>query len=119
MAHQELSLAAELTVAENILAGLEPRWGGFVDRKRLYQRGRRMLAEFCPAVDAYAPVSSLGMGYRQVVEILKALAWEPKVIIFDEPTSALEVNEAELVLETIRKLKAKVGRRGLYLPPHG
>ena len=47
------------------------------------------------------------MGYRQVVEILKALAWEPKVIIFDEPTSSLEVNEAELVLETIRKLKAK------------
>ena len=107
MAHQELSLAAELTVAENILAGLEPRWGGFVDWKRLYQRAHDMLAEFCPAIDAYAPVKSLGMGYRQVVEILKALAWEPKVIIFDEPTSALELNEAELVLETIGKLKAK------------
>jgi inositol transport system ATP-binding protein len=107
MAHQELSLAGDLSVAENILAGLEPRWGGFVDWKRLYQRAREMLAEFCPAIDAYAPVSSLGMGYRQVVEILKALAWEPKVIIFDEPTSALEVHEAELVLETIRKLKAK------------
>ncbi len=107
MAHQELSLAAELTVAENILAGLEPGWGGFVDWKRLYQRAGEMLAEFCPAIDAYAPVSSLGMGYRQIVEILKALAWEPKVIIFDEPTSALEVNEAELVLETIRKLKSK------------
>ncbi len=107
MAHQELSLAAELTVAENILAGLEPCWCGFVDLKRLYQRAREMLAEFCPAIDASAPVSSLGMGSRQVVEILKALAWEPKVIIFDEPTSALEVNEAELVLETIRKLKAK------------
>ena len=107
MAHQELSLAADLTVAENMLAGLEPRWGGFVDRKRLYRRADTMLAEFCPAVDASAPVSSLGMGYRQVVEILKALAWEPKVIIFDEPTSALEVSEAELVLETIRKLKAR------------
>jgi ABC-type sugar transport system ATPase subunit len=107
MAHQELSLAAELTVAENILAGLEPRWGGFVDWKRLYQRAHDMLAEFCPAIDARAPVSSLGMGYRQVVEILKALAWEPKVIIFDEPTSSLELHEAELVLETIRKLKAK------------
>ena len=107
MAHQELSLAGELTVAENILAGLEPRWGGFVHWKELYQCAHDMLAEFCPAIDAYAPVSSLGMGYRQVVEILKALAWEPKVIIFDEPTSSLELNEAELVLETIRKLKAK------------
>ena len=107
MVHQELSLAADLTVAENILAGLEPRWGWFVDWRKLYERASEMLAEFCPAIDAWAAVSSLGMGYRQVVEILKALAWEPKVIIFDEPTSSLEVNEAELVLETIRKLKAK------------
>ena len=98
MAHQELSLAAELTVAENILAGLEPRWGWFVDWRKLYQRASAMLEEFCPAIDAYAPVSSLGMGDRQVVEILKTLAWEPKIIIFDEPTSSLEVHEAELVL---------------------
>ena len=107
MAHQELSLAAELTVAENILAGLEPRWGWFVNWRKLYQRAGAMLEEFCPAIDAYAPVSSLGMGDRQVVEILKALAWEPRIIIFDEPTSSLEVHEAELVLETIRKLKAR------------
>jgi len=46
------------------------------------------------------------MGYWQVVEVLKALAWKPKVIIFDEPTSALEAHETELVLETIGKLTA-------------
>ena len=66
-----------------------------------------MLAEFCPAIDPAAPVASLGMGYRQVVEILKALAWNPKVIIFDEPTSSLESHETELVLAAIRKLKAR------------
>ena len=66
-----------------------------------------MLAEFCPAIDSRSDVASLGMGYRQVVEIVKALVWNPKVIIFDEPTASLETAETELVLETIRKLKAK------------
>jgi ribose transport system ATP-binding protein len=108
MVHQELSLAPDLTVAENIFSGLEPRqWRWFVDRRKLYAQAASMLAEFCPAIDPYANVSSLGMGYRQVVEIVKALAWNPKVIIFDEPTASLEAAETELVLETIGKLKAK------------
>jgi ribose transport system ATP-binding protein len=108
MVHQELSLAPDLTVAENILAGLEPRrWRCFVDRKQLFARAAAMLAEFCPAIDPYADVAALGMGYRQVVEILKALAWNPKIIVFDEPTSALESHETALVLDTIRKLKAR------------
>ena len=108
MVHQELSLAPDLTVAENILAGLEPlRWRWFVDGKRLLERAAAMLAEFCGAIDPRATVASLGMGYRQVVEIVKCLAWDPKVIIFDEPTSALEAHETALVLQTIRKLAAK------------
>ena len=79
MVHQELSLAPDLTVAENILAGLEPlRWGCFVDRKKLFARAAAMLAEFCPAVDPHADVASLGMGYRQVVEILKSPRLEPE-----------------------------------------
>jgi ABC-type sugar transport system ATPase subunit len=107
MAHQELSLARDLTVAENILAGREPRRGWFVDRKALFGRAAAMLAEFCPAIDARAPAGSLGAGYLQVVEVLKALAWEPKVVVFDEPTSALEAHETELVLGTIRKLRER------------
>jgi ribose transport system ATP-binding protein len=107
MVHQELSLAPDLSVAENILVGREPRRFGFLNRKKLFAQAAAMLAEFCPAIDPYAPVAALGIGYRQVVEILKALAWKPKVIIFDEPTSALETHETELVLESIRKLKAR------------
>ena len=107
MVHQELSLAPDLTVAENILAGREPRRGWFVDRRRLFERAETMLAEFCPAVDPGAQAGSLGMGYGQVVEVLKALAWEPKVIIFDEPTSALEAHETDLVLGTIDKLRER------------
>ena len=108
MVHQELSLAPDLTVAENIFSGIEPlQWRWFVDRKKLFDRAGAMLAEFCPAIDPRADVASLGMGYRQVVEIVKALVWDPKVIIFDEPTASLEAAETELVLDSIRKLKAK------------
>ena len=107
MAHQELSLARDLTVAENILAGREPRRGWFLDRKKLFAAAAAMLAEFCPAISPYALAGSLGTGYLQVIEVLKALAWEPRVIVFDEPTSALEAHETELVLGTIRKLKDK------------
>lgn len=108
MVHQELSLAPALSVAENIFSGIEPRrWRWFVDRKKLFERAAAMLAEFCPAIDPRAEVASLGMGYRQVVEIVKALVWNPKVIVFDEPTASLEAAETDLVLETIRKLKAK------------
>jgi ABC-type sugar transport system ATPase subunit len=107
MVHQELSLARDLTVAENILAGREPRRGWFLRPRKLYETAAAMLAEFCPAIDPHAPVGSLGMGYWQVVEVLKALVWEPRVIVFDEPTSALEAHETELVLETIRKLRAR------------
>src|SRR5512138_710569 len=107
MVHQELSLARDLTVAENVLAGREPRHGWFLDRKRLIGRTAAMLAEFCPGTDPEAPAGSLGAGYLQVVEVLKALAWEPRVIVFDEPTSALEAHETELVLATIRKLRER------------
>ena len=107
MVHQESSLAPDLTVAENIFAGREPRRGWFVDRRRLFERAAAMLAEFCPAIDSRALAGSLGTGFRQVVEVLKALAWEPSVVIFDEATSALEAHETELVLAAIRRLKEK------------
>ena len=107
MVHQELSLAPDLSVAENILAGREPRHGPFVDRRRLIERAGAMLAEFCPGIDPSAPAGTLGMGYGQVVEVLKALAWEPEVLIFDEPTSALEAHEAELVLAAIARLRER------------
>jgi ribose transport system ATP-binding protein len=107
MVHQELSLTPDLTVAENILAGREPRHGWFLDKRALFEKAAAMLAEFCPAIDPHAPAGGLGMGYGQIVEVLKALAWDPKVIIFDEPTSALEAQETELVLGTLARLKAR------------
>lgn len=107
MVHQELSLAPDVSVAENILAGREPRRGCFVDWKELYRRASVLLSEFGLAIDPSAPVSSIGIGYRQIIEILKAMSAETRIIVFDEPTSSLEAQEAELVLATIRRLAAR------------
>ena len=107
MVHQELSLAPDVSVAENILVGREPRRACFIDWNQLHSQASAMLEEFCPAIDPTAPLSTLGLGYRQIVEIVKALAWNPRVIIFDEPTSSLESQETELLLETIARLKSR------------
>lgn len=107
MVHQELSLAPDLCVAENIFAGVEPRRFGFVKWFEMHSRAERLLSRFNLDVDPRTPVGLLGSGQRQVIEVLKALVWEPRVIVFDEPTSSLEVREVSLLHETIRKLASQ------------
>lgn len=107
MVHQELSLAPDMSVGENILVGRLPRKGCFVNWRELNARSSKLLADFGLSIDAGTPVSSLSIGYCQIIEVLKALASDPQVIIFDEPTSSLEAREAALVLDTIRKLAAR------------
>ena len=104
MVHQELSLAPDVTVAENILTGREPLRGGFIRWGKLYARAEALLTEFELNVAPDSPVSTLGAGYRQIVEVLKALASDPRIVIFDEPTSSLEAHESDLILQTIRRL---------------
>ncbi len=107
MVHQELSLAPDLSVAENIMAGREPVRLGFVQWRRLYGKTRELLSEFGLSCAPGTPVASLGLGIRQVVEILKALASNPRFVIFDEATSSLEAHETGLVLRTIRRLAGR------------
>jgi len=107
MVHQELSLAPDLSVAENIVIGQDDGGGRFLSWRRLADRAAGMLSDFGLQLDPMQPVSSLGVGYQQVVEILKALAANPKIIIFDEPTASLEAHETAAVLDTIRKLASR------------
>lgn len=104
MVHQELSLAPDLTVAQNLMAGREPTAFGLINWKELNRQAAALMAEFDLRIHPATPTSELGMGHRQVVEILKALAQNPRLIIFDEPTSSLEAHETNLVLQTIRRL---------------
>lgn len=104
--HQELALAEEMTVAENIFLGREPRRGWLVDHDRMRSGARRLLERFGIAMDPEAPVRTLGIGQKQLVEIVKALSRESRILILDEPTAALAAPEVAVLLRILEGLRA-------------
>ncbi len=116
--HQELSLFPTMNVAENVLmASLAGRSRGIVRSSTLYARVRPLLervgADFSPA----AKLDTLAPGQRQLVEIAKALALEPSVIVFDEPTASLDEGHRERIYAIVRQLAAD-GAAVLYVSHH-
>ncbi len=103
--HQELALVPEMTVAENIFLGHEPRRFGLVDHDKMYTVASALLDGFGIDVPANAPVGQLGVGQQQLVEIAKALRKESKVLILDEPTAALTEQEVEILLRIVKDLR--------------
>lgn len=104
---QELSLAGSLSIAENIFAGRAPSRLGIVNWKELRQRAEALLAEFDLSLDVTAPVESLPISTRQIVEIAKALSLDSKVLLLDEPTSALTPDEVEALFKVLRSLASR------------
>lgn len=103
--HQELSLIPEMTVAENVMLGHEPiRNGIFVDKTLLRKTAQQALARFGFSLDIDTPVNSLRVGEQQLVEIARALLMNARLLIMDEPTSALSQTEADILMEVIRDL---------------
>lgn len=103
--HQELSVVPTLTVAENIFPGRLPTNRlGMVKYRELFQNAGRMLENLHVAVDPRAPMEMLSIANQQLVEITKALSSNCKVLILDEPTSALTDREAEMLLALLRRL---------------
>jgi len=105
MVYQEMSLVAGLTVAENIFLGRLPLKNKLVDWKTLWAQARAVIERMGVDIDPRAPVYRLAMWQQQVVEICKALSFSPKVLILDEPTSALAQNEVQRLFEAVRLLK--------------
>jgi ABC-type sugar transport system ATPase subunit len=110
--HQELSLVPTLSVAENIFLGRLPRRSqglvAVVDWARVRTDAMRLLAEM--EIDDIAPdalVETLSVGQQQTVEIVKAMSFAPKVLLLDEPTSALAAKEVEHLFALVRRLKAR------------
>jgi len=113
MVYQDLSLCEDLDVAGNMFLGREPTvrslWG-FVDRRRMHREAAETLRSLGIRI-AYTdvPVRNLSGGQRQSIAIGRAFSFDPKVLIMDEPTAALAVQEVKHVLELIQE----VSRRGV------
>ena len=105
--YQELTLIPELSAAENIYLGREPRRLSVVNRSRMIAEATRVLEELGADVPASVPVRTLSLAQRQLIEIAKALSLEPRILIMDEPTSALTVTETKNLFSAIRRLTAR------------
>jgi len=105
--YQELTLVPGMTVGENIFLGKEPRNGAAIDWNKVYSDTERLLRELMLAISPQAVVRDLGMGQMQMTEIAKALSENAKVLILDEPTSALSEAEVDKLMEILGHLKAR------------
>jgi inositol transport system ATP-binding protein len=109
MIHQELSPIPEMTIAENILIGREPVYKvfGMINRKKLRQTAKELLKQMDLSINPDTKMKELSISEMQMVEIIKALSYDARLIIMDEPTSAISDKEVEKLFEVIVKLKEK------------
>ena len=108
MIHQELNLMPSMSVAENIWIRREPVNAlGFVRERELERRTRALLERLAVDIDPRAEVGTLSIALRQMVEIARALSCESRVLIMDEPTSALTERDAERLFALIADLKSQ------------
>lgn len=117
---QELSLVPSLSIAENVFANRQPvNRFNMLDRGTLHRQTREMLGLFgLERLDPATLVKDLSISNQQVVEILKAMSINPKVLILDEPTSSLTESEVEQLFVNIRKLKEEQGISFVYISHH-
>ncbi len=102
--YQDLSLVESLSVADNLLLGREPRTAlGFLRKRRILAEAKRFLDEQGISLDPKASVASLPFALRQMTEICKALMGKVRVLILDEPTSALTGGEERILFDAIRR----------------
>lgn len=104
MIYQELNLIMDMTVEENIFIGREITKSIFLDKKALLSKTRQLMEEYGVNIDPKAVVSQLSVANQQMLEIVKALSLDARIIIMDEPTSSLTAPEVRILFKIIKKL---------------
>ncbi|MDR2741395.1 MAG: sugar ABC transporter ATP-binding protein [Treponema sp.] len=109
MIHQELSPVLDMEISENIFIGREirDRSGLLVNIRETRRRAAELLAQFSLDLDPAAKMRALSVGQCQLIEIIKAISCNAKIIIMDEPTSAITEKEVELLFEQVRRLRSQ------------
>ena len=105
--HQELNMVGDLTVAQNIFIGREPKKGFRVDDKKMIEDSRKLFKDLNIEIDPREKMSNLTVGKQQMCEIAKAISHKAEIIIFDEPSAALTEKEIADLFVIIRDLRAK------------
>ena len=104
--YQEINLVPYRSVAENICLGHAPRRCGFLDWRRMHREAEELLARFKVEIDIRQPLSAYTTAIQQMVAIARAVSFEAKLVIMDEPTSSLDDHEVAVLFEVVRQLKA-------------
>ncbi|MFD1881790.1 sugar ABC transporter ATP-binding protein [Paracoccus pacificus] len=103
--YQEVNLLPNLTVAENLTLGRQPRRLGMIDTRAMNRMAREMLADYDLGIDVGRPLAAYSVAIQQIVAIARAVALSGKVLILDEPTASLDAREVEGLFRIVRALK--------------
>ncbi|GKX56293.1 sugar ABC transporter ATP-binding protein [Leminorella grimontii] len=105
--YQEVNLLPNMSVADNLFIGREPKRFGMVNRKEMIQRSERIMTEYGFELDVTQPLGHYSVAMQQIVAIARAVDLSAKVLILDEPTASLDTNEVELLFTIMRALRDK------------
>ncbi|WP_337182947.1 galactofuranose ABC transporter, ATP-binding protein YtfR [Shinella sp.] len=105
--YQEVNLLANLTVAENLFLGRQPKRFGLVNAREMNRRARALLAEYELDIDVTAELAAYSVAVQQVVAIARAVDLSGKVLILDEPTASLDAHEVAMLFRIVRRLKER------------
>lgn len=105
--YQEVNLLPNLTVAQNLTFGREPRRFGLVDRRAQTLKARELLAQYGIGIDVERDLGAYSVAIRQIIAIARAVEFSGKVLILDEPTASLDAAEVAMLFGIVRKLRAQ------------
>ena len=105
--YQEVNLLPNMSVMDNLFIGNEPKKWGFVDRKTMAEKARRIVTSYGLDIDVTQPLNQFSVAIQQVIAIARAISLSAKILILDEPTASLDSNEVKMLFNIMLGLKEK------------